>query len=208
MGQATLIFRGPLWPHCRACEQGPHGRDAGFRARSVSGSPYAPADASSSAWSHQIPRRRDSTSIWGFKEELHCPKPISTTITSNQHGPDSRSTFFQSADWPMKDSSDPLEGWHFREILDFASGPASNDVYGKLYGHLQTLLSAFRRRLSSHGCKFHMLNMNAAALPKHLNGGTFARIEVSYILAPCSVFLCQRVVSTDQVTLIWMCDWL
>lgn len=80
----------------------------------------------------------------------------------------------------MKDSSDPLGGWNYSDILSVDSGPASNDVYGKLFYHLQDLLAAFRLCLSNQGCKFHMLNANAAELPKHLAGKYFARIEVRF----------------------------
>ncbi|KAK0861635.1 hypothetical protein LTR87_016882 [Friedmanniomyces endolithicus] len=58
------------------------------------------------------------------------------------------STFYQSDDWPMKDSADPLAGWSFPDILQVHSGPAANDLYGKLYIHIQERLVTFRQRLS------------------------------------------------------------
>ncbi|CAK4027567.1 Hypothetical predicted protein [Lecanosticta acicola] len=90
-------------------------------------------------------------------------------------------TFFQGADWPMKDSSDPMEGWHYPDVVKVDCGPATNDLYGKLYYHVKHVLTSFRSRLAAPGCKFHMLNMNAAELPQHLAGKDFARIETSNI---------------------------
>lgn len=84
----------------------------------------------------------------------------------------------------MNDFDDPLRGWHYPEILDVASGPASNDLYGKLYCHLQASLAGFRRRLFAQDCMFRMLNLDVTALPEHLAGKDFARIEVPSISTP------------------------
>lgn len=78
----------------------------------------------------------------------------------------------------MNGHDDPLRGFHYSETVGVDSGPASNDVYGKLFCHLQDLLQTFRARLSTIKRKFLMLNMDATELPEHLSGEGFARIEV------------------------------
>lgn len=88
------------------------------------------------------------------------------------------STFFQSADWPMKDSADPLAGWALKDVLKADSGPATNDIYGKLYIYLHGFLSSFHHRLNSLKVGFELTNHAAEDLGKHLETGTFARIEV------------------------------
>jgi hypothetical protein len=84
----------------------------------------------------------------------------------------------------MKDNADPLHGWSLPEVLEQKAGPASNDIYGKLYHHLYDQLSSFRRNLStSNSCVFKLFNMDANALARHFGGGVgFDRIEVlSYL---------------------------
>ena len=78
----------------------------------------------------------------------------------------------------MKDDSDPLNGWDLPQILSSNCGAAKNDVYGKLYHHVKTMISSFHRRLSQTSCHFQLFNMNAKDLPNHLEKGRFARIEV------------------------------
>lgn len=79
----------------------------------------------------------------------------------------------------MKDSADPLDGWNPNEILSIDIAPATNDVYGKLFCYLTSLLTSFHRRLASHGAKFQLVNVNATDLPDQLGALRFARIEVS-----------------------------
>jgi len=73
-------------------------------------------------------------------------------------------TFFQDTNWPLKDSADPLDGWNLPEILEVDSGAATNDIYGKLFYHLQERFSAFLCRLSTHRWEFQLLNFNAVEL--------------------------------------------
>jgi hypothetical protein len=82
----------------------------------------------------------------------------------------------------MKDDAEPLHGWSLREVLEQRAGPASNDLYGKLYRHLHDLLSSFRRRLrKSHSCNFKLSHMDAKALAGDFGDAvTFDRIEVQY----------------------------
>jgi len=83
----------------------------------------------------------------------------------------------------MKDDADPLLGWRLPEILKQNVGPASNDIYGKLYYHLHDQLSLFRRNLNkSSGCDFKLFNMDANLLTQLLHDDTaFDRIEVQPI---------------------------
>ena len=92
------------------------------------------------------------------------------------------STLFQSDVWPMKDDAEPLHGWSLREVLEQRAGPASNDLYGKMYRHLHDLLSSFRRRLrTSHSCNFKLFHVDAKVLAGQLGDAvTFDRIEVQY----------------------------
>ncbi|KAK6392117.1 hypothetical protein LTR65_003889 [Meristemomyces frigidus] len=89
-------------------------------------------------------------------------------------------TFYQTADWPMKDSADPLEGWALDDILQAGAGPATNDVYGKLFYYLKGLLFSCQRRLSSLNVSFELSNCAAEDLGKQLKADAFARIEASY----------------------------
>jgi hypothetical protein len=77
----------------------------------------------------------------------------------------------------MKDSADPIDGWDLREVLKVC-GPASNDIYGKLYCLLSSLFSRFYQRLSMLEIHLELLNIDAQSLPDHLRGRTFSRIEV------------------------------
>ena len=78
----------------------------------------------------------------------------------------------------MKDSADPLDGWNLRDIAEVNYGPASNDLYGKLYLSLVELLSSFHDRLCRGSYNFSLLNLDAKDLPSRCKGTKFARIEV------------------------------
>jgi len=80
----------------------------------------------------------------------------------------------------MKDNADPLHGWSLPEVLEGKAGPASNDIYVKLYQHLYDQLSAFRRNLRTiKSCSFKLYNMDANALTRHFGDAIeFDRIEV------------------------------
>lgn len=80
--------------------------------------------------------------------------------------------------WPMMDSAEPLHGWSLQEVSR-ASGAAANDVLGKLYYSLLDLIRSVHGRLGHVNISFHLCNLDAAALPQHLDVMRFDRIEVS-----------------------------
>ncbi|KFY06659.1 hypothetical protein V492_07863 [Pseudogymnoascus sp. VKM F-4246] len=91
-------------------------------------------------------------------------------------------TFFQTADtWPIRDNGDPLNGWSSKEVEDTSSGPARNDIYGKLFYYVRTELRGFILRLSNSQISFCLFQEDASELPNHLETGSFSRIEVSNI---------------------------
>lgn len=85
---------------------------------------------------------------------------------------------FNGEEWPMMDSADPLSGWSYTEVLSTPVGPAANDIYGKLYHHVKSLLARFYRRVVDTNNEFHLFNLDAAELPMHISHLSFARIEV------------------------------
>ncbi|KJX98201.1 hypothetical protein TI39_contig428g00014 [Zymoseptoria brevis] len=97
-------------------------------------------------------------------------------------------TFFQynpqelgGIEWPLNDDADPLSGWDLREVMSVHSGPAVDDVYGKLHTHVRSTLSQFRRRLMTHTFAFSFTNIDAKELPAALKHQHFDRIETSNI---------------------------
>ncbi|KAK5122415.1 hypothetical protein LTR85_003999 [Meristemomyces frigidus] len=90
-------------------------------------------------------------------------------------------TIYQTADWPMKDSADPLDGWALEDVLRVDTGPATNDVYGKLFYYLKELFSSFHGRLSALKVSFELSNHAAEELHNNLKTGAFARIEAANI---------------------------
>ncbi|OCK75946.1 hypothetical protein K432DRAFT_419507 [Lepidopterella palustris CBS 459.81] len=91
-------------------------------------------------------------------------------------------TFFQTSDvWPMKDGADPFDGWSLAQVLETPSGPAKNDLYGKLFYYLRDLFTLFHRRLSSLDISFQLFQVDVRQLPRHVAGQRFARIEVANI---------------------------
>ncbi|OBT63191.1 hypothetical protein VE03_07739 [Pseudogymnoascus sp. 23342-1-I1] len=91
-------------------------------------------------------------------------------------------TFFQTADtWPLRDNSDPLNGWSLKEVESRSSGAASADIYGRLFYYIRTEIRAFLLRLSGLEVSFRLFQMNAADLPDHLEASSFSRIEVANI---------------------------
>ncbi|KAF5564049.1 hypothetical protein FPANT_14199, partial [Fusarium pseudoanthophilum] len=86
-------------------------------------------------------------------------------------------TFFQSADsWPMLDSADPLHGWSLDEVEKTLHGPATSDIYGKLFHHVRNMLEDFIACINNSTITFHLLQVDAANLADHVDG-TFDRIE-------------------------------
>lgn len=93
------------------------------------------------------------------------------------------STFFQNSDgWPMHDNADPLSGWSSKEVEATSSGPATADVYGKLFYYIREQLRAFLTRLSDLPVSFELFQMDVADLGDNLTRGLFSRIEVRSIL--------------------------
>ena len=91
------------------------------------------------------------------------------------------STLFQNNDnWPMKDSADPLDGWSWEEVAATSSGPASADVYGKLFYYLQGLVRGFLGQLSSLKITFKIFQMDIISLSDHVEDGTLSRVEVCH----------------------------
>ncbi|RLL98932.1 hypothetical protein CFD26_107683 [Aspergillus turcosus] len=91
-------------------------------------------------------------------------------------------TFFQTPNtWPIKDSADPLHGWSSEEVADTSSGPATADIYGKLFFYIRGMLQSFLGRLPSLKLSFEVFQVDAACLPDHLENNSFSRIEVSNI---------------------------
>ncbi|KAM0234889.1 hypothetical protein ACHAPO_006253 [Fusarium lateritium] len=91
-------------------------------------------------------------------------------------------TFFQNADnWPMHDSSDPLNGWSMKEVEATSTGSATSDIYGKLFRHLKFVLNGFLGRMETSSVAFELLQIHAADLPRYLTERCFDRIEVSNI---------------------------
>ncbi|KYG40502.1 hypothetical protein M433DRAFT_116968 [Acidomyces richmondensis BFW] len=92
-------------------------------------------------------------------------------------------TLFQNADaWPMPDSADPLEGWANPDVFATFNGPASKDLYGKLYYYVKGVLRSFCQRMSSLECNIQMFSIDAQELASHLQVSSFARIDVSNIV--------------------------
>ncbi|KAK3901827.1 hypothetical protein C8A05DRAFT_16048 [Staphylotrichum tortipilum] len=93
-------------------------------------------------------------------------------------------TIFHSTDaWPMPDNADPLNGWSTRQVEYCDTGPATADIYGKLFYHVNSVMRAFILRLSTLQAVFRLFQTDAAELVKspNLEAGSFSRIEVSNI---------------------------
>jgi hypothetical protein len=92
-------------------------------------------------------------------------------------------TFFKSTDsWPLHGGSDPLHGWSMKDIEATSTGPATSDIYGKLFHHLRSLLKGFLERMERSTMSFRLLQMDAIDLPNHLAKQRFDRIEVIPIM--------------------------
>jgi hypothetical protein len=78
----------------------------------------------------------------------------------------------------MSDLADPIDGWPLSEVRSTSTGPASDDLYGKLYYHIRNVMASFRSRLQGHECQLQLYDVNAAELPKYIRDLRFDRIEV------------------------------
>lgn len=86
----------------------------------------------------------------------------------------------------MKDSADPLEGWHIMDILKSAP-TAKNDIYGSLHLHIHKTLLQFCTRIKNLDISFTLYHEDATELPPLLGQSGmgkhfFDRIEASYLL--------------------------
>ncbi|KAL7628839.1 hypothetical protein AAE478_000354 [Parahypoxylon ruwenzoriense] len=84
--------------------------------------------------------------------------------------------------WPMKDDSDPLDGWDRSEILSISSGAATNDVYGKFFLMLRGILFRFHSCLKNSEIAFKLLNVDAVDLHNYVGTDLFDRIETIYYI--------------------------
>jgi hypothetical protein len=113
------------------------------------------------------------------------------------------STFFQDANnWPMLDNADPLHGWSSKEVEDRSTGPATADIYGKLFYHVRAMVQAFVVRLSGSRVAFRLFQMDATDLVKnHLesNSESFNRIEVRSFLRPGQGEVFQSAANADSL---------
>lgn len=82
----------------------------------------------------------------------------------------------------MNECADPLLGWSLKDVEDSSSGPATADIYGKLFNHIRTALRAFLTRLSDSQISFQLFCMRFGELFTILECNTFSRIEVSRCL--------------------------
>ncbi|KAF2258559.1 hypothetical protein CC78DRAFT_426128, partial [Lojkania enalia] len=90
-------------------------------------------------------------------------------------------TFFQNPKvWPMKDDSNPLEGWDPAEHTKFTPH-AKNDLYGSFFFYLRDVLLHFCQSLENMNIEFRLLNLDAKWLPMYFDKMLFDRIEISNI---------------------------
>ncbi|KAI0111207.1 hypothetical protein GGR51DRAFT_569241 [Nemania sp. FL0031] len=89
--------------------------------------------------------------------------------------------FVSPNEWPMMDGADPTAGWSMRALAEFDAGPATNDVYGKLYFYLKDLFASFHRRIRYSPIIFELLHVDARVLPTSLAGRRFDRVDVGNI---------------------------
>ncbi|KAL4799456.1 hypothetical protein BDV19DRAFT_385224 [Aspergillus venezuelensis] len=91
-------------------------------------------------------------------------------------------TFFQNVPvWPMKDDSNPLNGWSPEEVAAMSVEPAISDIYGKLFFHLRETLHKFIDRLRGSKVSFMLFQLDVEDLTDALEEDSFDRIEVSNI---------------------------
>lgn len=81
----------------------------------------------------------------------------------------------------MIDSASPLEGWSASDVLGTDSGPATGDLFGKLFYLVSSQLANFNQRLAKYGADLTFSNVNAKSLHEQSTFGNrrFDRIEVS-----------------------------
>ncbi|KAL4922141.1 hypothetical protein BDW62DRAFT_217950 [Aspergillus aurantiobrunneus] len=83
--------------------------------------------------------------------------------------------------WTMNDNADPLHGWPSDEVAALSTGPATADLYGKLFFYLRKTFEDFLVRLRGSKVSFTLYQHDVTSLVEQLDTGTFSRIEVSNI---------------------------
>ncbi|KAJ5923647.1 hypothetical protein N7454_008892 [Penicillium verhagenii] len=92
-------------------------------------------------------------------------------------------TLWHDADTPFKrGDGDPLDGWNQTEVLNVWSGPAINDIYGKLWIHVSSVLLCFFDGIKDLNVTFKVLNARFNTLPGILEDTKFDRIDTSNII--------------------------
>ncbi|GCB19351.1 SET domain and MYND-type zinc finger protein 6 [Aspergillus awamori] len=91
-------------------------------------------------------------------------------------------TLFHSRDiWPVRDNADPREGWEWKQVHDTSSGPATADIYGKLFYHVRGVLQSFLCRVSDLDLSLTLHHLDALELPNYLPVNHFDRVDVSNV---------------------------
>ncbi|KAF5984263.1 hypothetical protein FCOIX_2766 [Fusarium coicis] len=81
--------------------------------------------------------------------------------------------------WPMEYSCEPLDGWPAKDVEMTQHGPATSDIYGRLFTYLRSVLKHFMSRIEDKNISFQLIHHNASDLLDQLKKGSFDRIEVS-----------------------------
>nr|RBQ98979.1 hypothetical protein FVER53263_03286 [Fusarium verticillioides] len=81
--------------------------------------------------------------------------------------------------WPMEYSCEPLDGWPAKDVEMTQYGPATSDIYGRLFTYLRSVLKHFMSRIEDKNISFQLTHHNASELLDQLKKGSFDRIEVS-----------------------------
>lgn len=85
--------------------------------------------------------------------------------------------FCKKGVWPLRDTTDPLEGWSVKDVSATQSRP-KHDVTGKLYHHVHQQLASVRQRLECHAVDFRLYNGDVCDIAPALQP-VYDRIEVS-----------------------------
>ncbi|RDA90834.1 hypothetical protein CP533_1556 [Ophiocordyceps camponoti-saundersi (nom. inval.)] len=75
--------------------------------------------------------------------------------------------------WPTTSESEPSAGWYSKDIAETSSGPASADMFGKLYYHVRSVIQSFIRRTAAGQVSIRLLNSDITELVDRLPGETF-----------------------------------
>ncbi|KAF5541431.1 hypothetical protein FMEXI_7944 [Fusarium mexicanum] len=87
--------------------------------------------------------------------------------------------FHNPGSWPMEYSGEPLDGWSAKDVEMTQHGPATSDIYGRLFTYLRSVLKDFMSQIANKKISFQLFHLDAPNLLDHLKKGSFDRIEVS-----------------------------